>query len=411
MYYRRETICGLDSLAFYTMERPYSGYESYQYLDADDDYAEFNFPDGFRAAGEPYEVPLDLHEEERAESLAADHPVVSLHEHPVYFPEDITETLDYVGGGRMWTAYDGLAQSPLNAVFDNMMDGVAAITSKKGWKFRDVVYDLGMRLSDIAHQDFVIQGKTVEDIHKANEEDRLAIVPTLESSMPIENEVDRIDVLHGLGVRMMGITYSESNALGTGLKEDFQGGLTALGHDAVERMNKVGMAIDVSHSSNQTTLDVAEASDAPVFLSHNGSYELLDDDRLDPNECLKAVAETGGVIGIQAAPHNTATLKNNPRHTIDAVFEHFQHIEQLVGIDHVTFGPDTLYGDHVGLHELFFAGVRDELERVDHVQGMENPTETWNNIPRRLVAEGYSDDEIAKVLGGNTLRALDDVWP
>lgn len=392
------------------MRETYDGYESFQYLEEGDDYETFEFPETYHAAGELYEVPLDEEEEVRAARLRERYPVVSLHEHPIYFPADVTETLEYVSTGRTRTAYDGLAASPLNAVFDNMLDGVAPITSKKGWKFRDVTYDLGMRMSDIAHQDFLVQGRTVKDIERANETDRVAVIPTIESSMPIENELDRIDVLHGLGIRMMGITYSESNALGSGLKEDRDAGLTYFGRDAIGRMNDVGMAIDASHASDRTTLDAAELSDAPVFLSHNGAYELLDDDRLDPDECLEAVAETGGVIGIQAAPHNTATT-DTPRHTIEAVMEHFQYVEELVGIDHVTFGPDTLYGDHVGLHDLFFSGVRDDLERVEYVKGMENPTEAWHNIVRWLVREGYSDGEIEKVLGGNTLRALEEVWP
>lgn len=390
------------------MRERYDGYEPFAYLK--EEYPKFEFPNP-HAAGEPYELKLDAGDEQRAVEVAKEYPVISLHEHPFYFPSDVEETLQYVSEGRAGTAYDALAESPLTAVFDNMLDGLAAVTSKSGWKFRDIVYDLGMRLCDLDHQDFVVQARTIDDVLEAHETGRIAMIPTIESSMPIENEIDRIDVLFGLGIRMMGLTYSESNALGSGLKEERDAGLTTFGRDAVARMNEVGMAIDASHASNKSTLDACEVSNAPVFLSHNGAYELLDDDRLDPDHVLEAVADTGGVIGIQAAPHNTATVENNPRHTIDAVIEHFEYVRDLVGINHVTFGPDTLYGDHVGLHDLFFSEVRDELEKVEYVKGMENPTEAWNNIIRYLVREGYDDDEIEKILGGNVLRALEDVWP
>ena len=232
--------------------------------------------------------------------------------------------------------------------------------------------------------------------------------------MMIENELDRLDVLYGLGVRALGITYSESNALGTGINdEDSDGGLTSFGESAVERMNKLGILIDPSHASRQTTLDTCAASEDPVMLSHNGARELLDITRLDADEVLEAVADTGGVIGIQSAPHNVAS-PDHPKHTIESVMDHFQYVEELVGIDHVSFGPDTLYGDHVGLHKYMGKNYDkypdwQEIE-FDYVEGMENPTEAWHNIVRWLVREGYSDEEIRKVTGGNTLRVLETVW-
>ncbi|MCQ6468446.1 dipeptidase, partial [Vibrio parahaemolyticus] len=85
-------------------------------------------------------------------------------------------------------------------------------------------------------------------IRRAHAEGRLAVVAGLEGAALIENEVDRLDVLYGLGVRQIGIAYSDANALGSGLREHGDGGLTALGRRAVRRMNQLGMAIDVSHS-------------------------------------------------------------------------------------------------------------------------------------------------------------------
>ena len=133
------------------------------------------------------------------------------------------------------------------------------------------------------------------------------------------------------------------------------------------------------------------------------------------DDCLRAVADTGGVIGMSAAPHTTVSAAH-PRHSIDSVMDHFRYCIDLVGIEHVAFGPDTLYGDHVGMHTVF-AGMLGSAttgapahERVAYVDGLENPTENFANICGWLVQHGFSDDEITAVLGTNVERALREVW-
>ena len=106
--------------------------------------------------------------------------------------------------------------------------------------------------------------------------------------------------------------------------------------------------------------------------------------------------------------------------------EHFEYVKALVGIDHVSFGPDSVYGDHVGLHHVYAANLsikesrsaaeqapnpNPPFDEVEYVKGVENPTEASHNILRWLVREGYSDEDIGKVMGGNTLRVLREVWP
>jgi membrane dipeptidase len=316
----------------------------------------------------------------------------------------------------MATAFEGLSRGWWDAVFDNLLDGICTIESKGGWKWQDVLYDLGMRLCDIAHQDAVFHCKRVDDIRRAHAEGRVAWIASMEGAAMIENELDRIDILYGLGVRALGITYSEANALGSGLKEKNDGGLTAFGRKAVERMNRIGMLIDCSHCGDRTTLDVIEASRMPILLSHIGARALWESNRLAPDDVLRACAAKGGVIGVEAAPHTTLT-RTHRRHGLDAYMEHFEYILDLVGIDHVGFGPDSLYGDHVGLHRVYASNLSikesrggSDFEEVEYVQGLENPTEGSFNILRWLVKHGYSDDDIEKVIGGNALRLLGQVW-
>ncbi len=389
-------------------------YVSFSYLRPGVDYPEFDLTPEFGRVP-PYDARLTSEQQSRAQRLLDDSVVISLHDHPVRFPADMRRAPAYNRGGRQHTAFAGLAASGLNVVFDNMMDGTACVTGQAPWRWDDVVTDLGMRQADIAHQDHVVVVRRVADIEDACRDRKIGVVFGLEAATPIENEIDRLDILYGLGLRQIGIAYSDSNALGSGLTERVDGGLTALGHRAVARMDQLGLAIDVSHSSDRTSLDVCRASSKPVLMTHAGARAVWDIPRMKPDDVLRAIADSGGVIGMSAAPHTTLSAAH-PRHSIESVMDHFRYCIDLVGIEHVAFGPDTLYGDHVQLHTVFahlLAGATESgpaHEQVAYVDGLENPTENFANICGWLVQHEFTDDEIRAVLGGNILRALRDIW-
>lgn len=393
----------------------YKGYKAFDYLTPGEDYNPPKFRPWNWTGG--YLLPLDAAQEQHVRELAEKHIFIGMHEHPVYYPEDMANITSFHVDGREYCAYDALAESYLDCVFDNMMDGTANITSKSGWKWSDVIHDIGTRLCDLHHQDFLIQCFGVADIERAHKEGKIAWVPVLECATPIENELDRIDILYGFGIRAMGITYSESNPLGNGLKEVSDGGLTKFGRQAVRRMNKVGMLIDCSHCGHKTTMDTIEASEKPIILTHVGAKALWNSNRLFEDYVLEAVAAKGGVVAMEAAPHTTMTKTHNT-HDLESVMEHFEYTANKIGIDHVTFGVDSLYGDHVGLHHAYAASlsIKDTknqdvaYQEVEYVKGLENPTEASHNILRWLVKHGYSDGDIAKVIGGNSLRVLRQVW-
>jgi membrane dipeptidase len=393
----------------------YTGYKSFQYLDPEEDYVPFKLAKEIGRVP-AHTIELSAEQQRRLEKIFSTEVIISLHEHTFVTPEDVGQIFEYRRHGRDVTGYEGLALSGLDAVFENFMNGTAMITSKAGWKWNDIIHDIGIRYSDIAHQEMVYRAETIQDLLQAKKTGRIAMVPSLEAATAIENELDRIDILYGFGVRMMGIAYSEANSLGCGLKEKRDGGLTEFGRRAVKRMNKLGMAIDVSHSGDQTSLDTIEVSDKPIFITHVGARALWDTARLKPDNILKACAEKGGVIGIEAAPHTTLT-KKNPSHSIESYMEHFEYIANLVGIEHVAFGPDTLFGDHVGLHHVFAGALsikaahgRQEFTEVEYVKGIENPAEALLNCVRWLIKRGYSDDDIAKAVGRNIIRALKQIW-
>ena len=402
----------------YKMKPAYKGYKAYEYLEEGKDFPKFEWAD-WDWAGR-HVVELEPEQEARVAELLAKYPYVSVHDHPTLFPKDVTskQNIDNVmRNGREMTAYEALAYSNIDCVFDNQLDGVNIISSPGGWKWIDIIHDLGMRLCDLDHQDFIIHCKTVDDIFAAKKAGKIAMVFVVEGAAPIENEVDRIDILYGLGVRQLGVTYSESNALGNGCKEVHDGGLTMFGKQCVERMNKVGMLIDVSHCGPQTAYDAITYSKKPIIMSHVGAKGVWNTKRMASDEMIQAVAAKGGVVGIEAAPHTTMS-KTKMTHDLDSFMEHFEYVKNMVGIDHVGFGVDCLYGDHVGVHHAFAQALSiaatsktgAEYEEVPYVKYLENPTESSWNIIRWLVKHNYSDEDIGKVIGGNAIRVLQEVW-
>jgi len=392
----------------------YAGYRSFAYLEPGTDYRAFELATDLDRV-EPYVVEVSEAEEQRAQRLLAENVAISLHDHTEIDPLDPADTEPWIREARIATGFAGLARSGLSAVFENFEDGVATITSKSGWKWTDVIHDIGLRYSDWAHQDFVVRAERVADIRAAHATGRVAIIAAMEAATPIENELDRIDVLYGFGVRMLGVVYSESNALGSGCRETTDGGLTQFGRRAVERMNALGMLIDVSHAGDRTSLETIERSRVPVCISHSGARTLWPISKCKPDDVIRACAERGGVIGIEAAPGTTMTQDDMVEHSIDSVMRHFAYCVDLVGIDHVSFGPDTFFGDHAASYALPLGGLLvsgdSAYDRVvpPYVRGLENIGE-FPNVVRWLVRHGYSDDDIVKAIGGNTMRVLEAAW-
>lgn len=361
-----------------------------------------------------FDLQLDEDQTARVERLLTDSVVISAHDHAYVLPEDLGELRSYFSSGRLQTGYEGLAASHLTAVFDNMSGPLGAITSANGWKWTDVIQELGLRQADLAKQRVIRVARSVGDIHAAHRDGTTAIVFGLESATPIENELDRLDVLYGLGIRQIGVVYSESNALGSGLAEVRDGGLTNFGRRAIERMNALGLLIDVSHASDQTCLDAFDTSAQPVAITHAGARAIWPTPRMMPDEVLVACAQQGGVLGIEAAPHSTAS-RRYPKHSLESVMDHFTYCVELMGIDHVVFGPDTMWGDHVGLHCAYGWGPSSSVaelgfEPVTYVAGLDHPAEVFPSVVGWLVRAGYTDEDIRKVIGGNMLRVLDEVW-
>jgi membrane dipeptidase len=270
---------------------------------------------------------------------------------------------------------------------------------------------LGKYQSIVAAQPGLVSATRAEDIRKAKQEGKQAIMYQLEPQT-IGRKLDRIDIAYGLGIRMMLLTFNSRNYLGDGCTERTDTGLSYLGIEVVERLNDIGILIDLSHCGIQTSLDAIKFSNDPVLFNHTGARALNPrSPRLKTDEQLRAIAEKGGLVGISAIPNQ---LSSEPEQGIEDVLSHIDYVAKLVGIDHVAIGLDNVFGDQVGHHREWAASKSVDFRKsamdlvADFMYGIESPLE-WRNIVRGLVSRGYTDEEVEKIIGGNALRIIEEV--
>lgn len=228
-----------------------------------------------------------------------------------------------------------------------------------------------------------------------------------------------VDVMYGLGQRVAQLTYNFEDRLGAGFLENRDGGLTVFGHSMVERMQKVGMAVDVSHCGDQTTLDTLDAATRPVLITHAACRALLPDHpRCKTDEMIRKMARGGGVMGISFIRF---MIKDSPPVSVDDVVAHFQHVAQTVGVEHVGIGSD-LDIDGFGSprvppgspgpetqanFERYHAFFTDE--GYVNIDGLNHPKRVFD-LTDGFIRAGFGDDDIRLMLGGNWIRVLREVW-
>jgi len=357
-------------------------------------------------------IKLSEAEEQRFDSLMEKLIKVSLHDHTVVFPEDPDQFIEFARSGDWVIGVEGLARSRLDAVFEGMDDGTCLARSPDPWSWDNVIYQLGLINYYVSKIEEIFIGLSADDIVKAHNDDKLAMFIHLEGAPHMGEEIDLLRILYGLGVRCMGVVYSVGNEYASGLADDKDYGLTPLGARLIDAMNEIGIVIDLAHANDKTCLETMEISNKPVLITHAGARSVWPTRRMKPDEVLTALADNGGVIGIEAAPHTTIS-ERHLSHSIESIMDHFIYIEELIGIDHLAFGPDTLFGDHVALHKVFheYLSIQKSKEtdieypHVDFVDGLENPSQ-YPNIIRWLIKHGYSDTEIEKITFKNIYRVL-----
>ena len=352
-------------------------------------------------------VPLSPGEEERALRIHRQALVVDFHVHFTMLPENLDHYETWVRSGRPPCAYEGVKRSGLTGCLLGFGGNMGRRSSPVPWRFEDIVWDLGMRRADMDHhRDIISRALFTEDILEAKKNNRTAVIAHIESTQMIENDLDRLDVLYGLGVRCLGLTYNTRTDVGDGCGERTDSGLSSFGLKVVERMNRLGMLIDLAHSAPLTSTEAIEASTAPCCITHAFPRAVYDHPRGVPDSVLELLVKKGGIIGVEAVPNITSFKE---KQTVFDVIEHVDYLVKRFGIDHVAIGTDTMFGDHVAFHKhmMKVTSLSSLIHRfpAEYIDFIENPGQ-WPNVTRALVARGYSDEQIEKLIGGNVLRIL-----
>ncbi len=346
-------------------------------------------------------VPLDQEGEQRFRRLIESVVMIDLHEHPVVLPERLGDFREYLANGRYRWGYEAVRHGGWAAVCTaNGFRGAARAPEMSFTAFADLVDEIGMMLAGMrAHADTVVKVTNADEIVSAKHQGKTGFMPTVEH-LALGHDLNRVDVLYGLGVRIGGITYSRRNDIGDGLNERTDAGLSEFGIEVIHRMNDLGIAVDLSHASYTTAREAIDHSRAPVLFSHNAAYTLRPTRRTRKDDELVACARKGGLIAITAVPNS---LSDDPKQDINCVLDHYDYMVKLVGIDHVGIGTDTLIGDHVGYHlEMMGMAAAGHTPSAPYLDGLESPAD-GSNIIRGLIARGYADGDIAKIAGDNAL--------
>jgi len=225
-----------------------------------------------------------------------------------------------------------------------------------------------------------------QEIVDANHAGSVAAMLSIEGADVLEGKIEMLGIYYQLGVRMVGLVHSLRNLLADGVTDRRTGGgLSELGIEAVEELNRLGMIIDVSHINDEGFWDVIDYTDTPVIASHSNSRKVCDHPRNMTDEMIKALADNGGVMGMNFAP----MFVHPNQATVPGVVDHIEHIVELVGPNHVGLGSD-------------FDGIPYTPFGLEDVTKMAN-------ITHELVKREYSEEDIGKILGGNHLRLFREV--
>ncbi len=241
------------------------------------------------------------------------------------------------------------------------------------------------------HPQWFLRVDCAEDLTRAKRGNRIGIILGMQDANHLRS-LDDLDAFYAMGQRLTQMTYNSSNRLGAGCMVAGDRGLTKFGEAVVGKMNDIGMAIDVSHCGERTTLDTIAASTRPVLITHSNCKALARGvPRCKTDEAIVAATNKGGVIGLTGVRH---FVKAADPVTIEDALDHFDHAVKIAGIEHVGLGSDF---------DLDGRGPKADIAGLNRADRVFELTEG-------LVRRGYSDENIRMMLGGNFERALRGIW-
>jgi membrane dipeptidase len=248
-----------------------------------------------------------------------------------------------------------------------------------------------------SHPESLVRIDGASDLGTLRSQDRIGLLLGFQNSNHFHSPADVAEFFE-LGQRVSQLTYNERNRLGSGCTDPDQGGLSEFGGAIVAAMNRQGMAIDISHCCERTSLDAIEESVKPVLITHSNCRALVHHPRCKSDAVIRAMAAKGGVIGISVLP---MMLSVGRPATVEDVLDQFDHVARLVGVEHVGLGSDT---------DVDAIDPRTHRTRRAYVvRGLTHITRVYE-LTDGLLRRGFSPTDVAGILGGNFQRALTDIW-
>jgi len=262
------------------------------------------------------------------------------------------------------------------------------------------------------HTDHLMRIDSAADLDRVKRSGKIGVLLGLQNSEQFRTRAD-VDFFYGIGQRVSQLTYNARNMIGNGSTERRDEGISDFGAAIIERMNTVGMAVDVSHCGDRTTLDAFEISKKPVLITHSNCRALAPGHpRCKPDEAIKKMGASGSVMGITGV---RMFVKVDEPTTIENVLDHFDHVAKLVGPEHLGVGSDIdLYGYDAMPPEqnrqlrASYKGSYGFREKID-VEGLDHPKRMFD-LTEGLIRRKYSDKDIEGILGGNFKRVLSQIW-
>jgi microsomal dipeptidase-like Zn-dependent dipeptidase len=263
--------------------------------------------------------------------------------------------------------------------------------------------------------DLIVKATTGEDVRLAKSSGRTAILFGAQNCSPIEDDIGLVEILHTLGLRFMQLTYNNQSLLATGAYESNDAGLTRMGRQVVREMNRVGLVVDMSHSAERSTIEAIEHSTRPIAITHANPVFWHPGLRNKSDTVLKALADSGGMLGFSLYPHH---LKSGSNCTLESFCEMVARTADRFGIDHLGIGSDLCQDQPDSVVEWMRVGRWSK--EIDYGEGSRDnagfpPQPPWftdntcfDNIERGLKATGMSESEVAQIMGGNWLRFFDE---
>ena len=258
------------------------------------------------------------------------------------------------------------------------------------------------------NSDLIFLGRNFKDIEKANLEKKTAIFFGFQNCSPIEDNIALVEKVHEHGCRFMQLTYNNQSLLATGCYEKNDSGVTNFGREAIKEMNRVGVVIDMSHSAEKSTFDAIEISEKPIAITHANPSFWYEAIRNKSNDLLKALASSGGMLGLSLYPHH---LKDGSNCTLENFCEMAAKTAEIMGVKNIGIGSDLCINHPDNVVEWMRNGTWTKTK--NYGEGSENKpgfpkqpdwfldARGFNNLEIGLNKIGFNEDETNGILGNN----------